>query len=80
MQSPSDEQHPLLIAPGTRAHDARVEIETIEQTVLPETGAHPAVGSQLTVSPAELRAIGSLPTSTHIVWLPSRCAAAAARW
>ena len=36
---------------------------------------HPSAVRSCSVSPAELRAIGSPPTSTHAVWLPStiRC-------
>ena len=67
-----------------RANDARVDIEPFEQSTrnTPTLASTPSAARiprpcspACTVSPAELRAIGSLPTSTHVVWLPStiRC-------
>ena len=76
------------IAGGGRQFDARVFVSrarartTRASTFNPSKSASPkriptpdSRIPSLSVNPAELRAIGSLPTSTHAVWLPStiRC-------
>ena len=75
----------LLVRTRPRAHDARLTVQPIEQPArnrTPESAVRRPIPQSrnphpvnLSVSPAELRAIGSVPTSTHVVWLPStmRC-------